>query len=365
MKLTSIKKTTKEYEAWLAKHTTLVADDLTHKHQLMAENPFTFLRGTFYRWSQVWPQICSNLTKTPAVLAVGDLHVENYGTWRDSDGRLIWGINDFDEAYPMPYTTDLVRLAASALLAKREKQLSLPEADIFSSILDGYSEALAANGQPFVLAEHHAWMRGIANAALQDPVVFWKRMDMLQDARAEVTASAREAMESQLPAPQLPYHVYRRQAGIGSLGHARFVAVAEWCGGAVAREAKALVPSAYLWARGTDTGPIEIFYQAILSQARRAWDPFVLLRGLWIVRRLAPDCTRISLTELPAERDEARLLHAMGWEAANIHLGTIDAIPAVRRDLERQPQDWLQTAAEAMAKVTVEDWAEWKQNGII
>ena len=31
-------------------------------------------------------------------LSVGDLHVENFGTWRDSEGRLIWGINDFDEA---------------------------------------------------------------------------------------------------------------------------------------------------------------------------------------------------------------------------------------------------------------------------
>jgi len=32
------------------------------------------------------------------VLAVGDLHVENFGTWRDAEGRLIWGVNDFDES---------------------------------------------------------------------------------------------------------------------------------------------------------------------------------------------------------------------------------------------------------------------------
>ena len=35
-----------------------------------------------------------------------------YGTWRDTEGRLVWGINDFDEAYPSPYTNDLVRLAS-------------------------------------------------------------------------------------------------------------------------------------------------------------------------------------------------------------------------------------------------------------
>ena len=51
------------------------------------------------------------------VLAVGDIHLENFGTWRDADGRLVWGVNDFDEAAQMPYVLDLVRLAASALLA--------------------------------------------------------------------------------------------------------------------------------------------------------------------------------------------------------------------------------------------------------
>lgn len=38
------------------------------------------------------------------MLAIGDLHVENYGTWRDAEGRWVWGVNDFDEAFPMAYT---------------------------------------------------------------------------------------------------------------------------------------------------------------------------------------------------------------------------------------------------------------------
>ena len=48
------------------------------------------------------------------VLAIGDLHLENFGTWRDAEGRLVWGINDFDEAWALPYTNDLIRLATSA-----------------------------------------------------------------------------------------------------------------------------------------------------------------------------------------------------------------------------------------------------------
>ena len=360
MKKTSIKKSTRDFESWLGERTTLVAADLEVKHQMMAEDAFGFLRGTFYHWAQVWPQVCEGLTKTPVVLAVGDLHVENFGTWRDSDGRLVWGINDFDEAYSMPYANDLVRLATSALLAAQEKRLSLSSEEACSAILAGYAESLAAGGQPFVLAEHHAWLRQMAHNVLRDPVTFWQKMDNLDEMKDGVPASAREAMESLLPDPLPDYRVVRRRAGVGSLGHQRFVAICDSCGGEVAREAKALVPSAYLWAIGVENGPIEVLYQAILTRARRACDPFVNLRGQWIVRRLAPDCSRIDLASLPTERDETRLLHAMGWETANIHLGSRAAVGAVRRDLERQPKDWLRKAAEAMVTATRKDWEEWK-----
>jgi uncharacterized protein (DUF2252 family) len=64
----------------------------------MAQAPFSFLRAAFYRWLQVFPETCPDLAEAPVLLAVGDLHIENFGTWRDVDGRLVWGVNDFDEA---------------------------------------------------------------------------------------------------------------------------------------------------------------------------------------------------------------------------------------------------------------------------
>src|SRR6202040_1164104 len=94
------------------------------KHKRMAEGPFPFLRATFYRWAQLWPELCPRLAATPRGLGVGDLHVENFGTWRDSEGRLIWGVNDFDEACSLPYANDLVRLAVSAQLAIAANELS-------------------------------------------------------------------------------------------------------------------------------------------------------------------------------------------------------------------------------------------------
>jgi hypothetical protein len=65
------------------------------------------------------------------------------------------------------------------------------------------------------------------------------------------------------------------------------------------------------------------------------------------VRRLVPACSRIELNSLPKKRDEARLLHAMGWETANIHLGNPKATKSVLRDLERRPSGWLHEFAKS------------------
>jgi uncharacterized protein (DUF2252 family) len=112
---------TANYEKWKASHIPLIKKDIAIKHQEMTASLFSFFRATFYRWLQLWEKECANENKAPKLLAVGDLHVENFGTWRDFEGRLIWGVNDFDEAYPMPYTVDLVRLATSALPRRRRR----------------------------------------------------------------------------------------------------------------------------------------------------------------------------------------------------------------------------------------------------
>ncbi len=69
-----------DYEAWLGGLIDLVADDLTLKHQLMKKSALAFLRATFFRWMQLWPGVCPELADAKAVLAVGDLHIENFGT---------------------------------------------------------------------------------------------------------------------------------------------------------------------------------------------------------------------------------------------------------------------------------------------
>ncbi|HZS20803.1 MAG TPA: DUF2252 domain-containing protein [Pseudonocardiaceae bacterium] len=101
------------------------------KFRKMAADPFAFYRGSaclFYadvaavddpwadeRTSRVWIQ--------------GDLHAENFGTYLDGDGVLIFDVNDFDEAYLGHFTWDLQRMAASVALLGWAKALSDPDID--------------------------------------------------------------------------------------------------------------------------------------------------------------------------------------------------------------------------------------------
>jgi hypothetical protein len=352
-------KATRAYETWLAKHLTILPGDLRRKHLAMAENVFPFLRATFYRWMQLWPKVCATEAKAPRVLAVGDLHVENFGTWRDVEGRLVWGINDFDEAFELPYTIDLVRLAASAHIAIHQSRLRIAAKDACVAILAGYRSGLETGGLPFVLAEDHPWLRHMLTGVLRDPVAFWAKLGALPAWKGPMPKSARRAIERLLPEGGLGYRVAHRIAGLGSLGRERYVALSNYRGAHVAREAKALAPSACVWALGGKAST-RIEYQVILDRSVRAVDPFVRLSGRWIVRRLAPDCSRVELSSMPEERDESRLLHAMGFETANVHLGTRRAAKMILQDLGKRSGDWLHEAATAMVKATTKDWRDWR-----
>ncbi len=354
-----IVKTTREYETWLGRRIRLLPADLRRKHQAMAEDVFPFLRATFYRWMELWPEVCPEEARAPHVLAVGDLHVENFGTWRDVEGRLVWGINDFDEVYDLPYTIDLVRLAASAHIALKEERLAIAAKDACVAILDGYKKSLEMRGAPFVLSEEHEWLRHLVTGVLRDPVQFWEKLDGLSNVKGRVPKSARRAIARMLPDPDLEFRIVHRVAGLGSLGRERYVGIANCRGGRVAREAKALAPSACVFAAPGKRSE-RIRYQQALDRAVRDIDPFVRLRGSWIVRRLAPDCSRVELASMPKERDESKLLRAMGFETANVHLGTPRAAKAILHDLAKRPADWLHEAATAMVKATTADWREWR-----
>ncbi|MGI8609658.1 MAG: DUF2252 family protein [Candidatus Dormibacteria bacterium] len=346
------------YEEWVGQQVPIWADDLAYKHQMMASAPFPFLRSTFYRWCQRFPRLCADEAAAPQVLAVGDLHVENFGTWRDAEGRLVWGVNDFDEVAKMPYTIDLVRLATSARLALKGGHLSTDTKEACAAILAGYVESLQKGGHALVLAEKDKWLRRLATGKLRDPVPFWARITSLRSLDSPLRPELRESLLASLPAGMSEFDLRRRRAGLGSLGRERVMAEGIWKGAHLAREVKSSVRSA--WTGDGADEPETATAERLLLSAVRDPDPCYVPAPTHVVRRLAPDCSRIELSDLPDQRDHERLLRAMGWETANLHLAQPGAAEAILSDIGARPDGWLEEAARRMARATYRDWKDWR-----
>ena len=159
-------------------------DAFRTKFRKMAADPFAFYRGSaclFYadvaqrgdRWAD---------ERTGRVWIQGDLHAENFGTYMDGSGVLIFDVNDFDEAYVGHFTWDLQRFAASLALLCWQKALSDKE---ISSLIDVFARAYLKQVRWFVEVEDDASFslnlltaRGAVLSALQSARLS-KRADLL------------------------------------------------------------------------------------------------------------------------------------------------------------------------------------------
>jgi uncharacterized protein (DUF2252 family) len=112
------------------------------KFRKMAASAFAFYRGTaclFYADLDDEKDSGPYLTeRTGRVWIHGDLHAENFGTYLDANGRLIFNVNDFDEAYVGPFTWDLKRFAASVALIGYTKALG---DDVITRLVRAYADA--------------------------------------------------------------------------------------------------------------------------------------------------------------------------------------------------------------------------------
>ena len=343
------------YERWLESYCTPVREGLADKHQRMAEQDVRLLRGAYYRWPLWFAALPPEVRSAPEVLGVGDIHIENFGTWRDIEGRLVWGVNDFDEADEVAFTSDLVRLATSAALEAPD--LRMEPSDAVASVLTGYRKGLRDGPRPYVLEERFGWLRDVAVILGKEAAQEWEKIKAAPQVEPDqVPGDAKSALDSQLPQGVTQVEYRTRQAGLGGRGRPRFIVMAQWRGGPVAREAKAAVPPA---TRMSD----EVLADVTAKGSRlngvptRAADPYLVFLPRWTVRRLTPDATKIRLRDIKLAEDRPRLLRAMGRDLANLHLGTRDG--AVLRDwLDAQPADWLWQSVTALGPAIAEDFAQ-------
>lgn len=165
------------------------------KFRKMAASAFAFYRGTaclFYhdldagRADGDAPSGPYLDERTSRVWIHGDLHAENFGTYMDANGRLVFNVNDFDEAYVGPFTWDLKRFAASVALLGYAKALS--DAQI-SELVTVYAHA------------YRERIRSLATGVRQDEVPPFTLdtaegplLDALRDARALTRFGLLESM---------------------------------------------------------------------------------------------------------------------------------------------------------------------------
>jgi Uncharacterized protein conserved in bacteria (DUF2252) len=368
-----IVQSTTEFESWLRTQISLRDDHLRAKHDKMAEQLFEFFRATFYRWCERWNDACTEWARAEQVVAIGDLHIANFGSWRDGRGRLIWGVNDYDETATLSFAIDLVRLAASAEIASEiipNCELTLSE--ICEVIRDGYLAGLEVGGEPFVLERRHAWLLRMVRTFLKEPKLFWKAwlIDKTQPVAEEklprqLATLLREALPSDTKVEfrELKPGVTK---GLGSLGHDRFFSYTEHQGGPMAAEGKSVALSAAVWANGQGKGELQI--EKLLRPEARPFSPGTMIRNGWLIRPLMSDCGRIDLSLLNVDKDptavnldQDRLLTAMGFEIANLHL--LSAPPdQLKKAISEFRVPTFRKTTETMIDLLRTDYKAWRKH---
>ncbi len=125
---------------------------LARKYSAMCDSPFVFLRGTCHLFYARLPDTQSPdaplLRDAPTAWVCGDLHLENFGSYRGDNRLVYFDITDFDEAALAPLTWDLARLLTSVLCAAGELGLArTPARAMCRAVIDSYAQALA-EGSP-------------------------------------------------------------------------------------------------------------------------------------------------------------------------------------------------------------------------
>src|SRR6478752_781594 len=115
---------------------------LQMKYDAMRTDAFAFLRGTAHLFYAALPH-ARPLEKAPPAWVCGDLHLQNFGSYKGDNRLVYFDINDFDEALLAPCTLDLVRFMVSVLVAAGTLRLTEAQARTLAKrFLEAYVAAI-------------------------------------------------------------------------------------------------------------------------------------------------------------------------------------------------------------------------------
>ena len=222
------------------------------KYRALAKDPFQFMRGTCHLFYQDFPQALKQ-NGAPLGWICGDLHLENFGSYKGDNRLTYFDINDFGEAVLAPVNWELARFLVSVLVAAQSLKVDAALATrLCNCFLDAYVEALAT-GKP-------RWVeRPLASGMVKELLQSVRKRSRLEFLRArskfidgkrrlridgdktlavtelerdKVTAfMAHYAQRQEVPGFFKVLDVARRIAGTGSLGLERYVILVRGRGG--------------------------------------------------------------------------------------------------------------------------------------
>ena len=214
------------------------------KYRAMRASPFAFLRGSCHLFYQRLPR--SGIFKSaPATWVCGDLHLENFGSYRGDNRLTYFDINDFDESALAPLSWDLVRLLTSIHVGAETLSINASGAHkLCQRLVDAYVSALADGKTYWIERDTATGLVGKLLTGLRDR----RRSDFLADRTVGKGKKRRLLVDGKkaLPASQVQHDrveefmrlfaehepvpdfyrvldVARRIAGTGSLGVDRYV----------------------------------------------------------------------------------------------------------------------------------------------
>jgi uncharacterized protein (DUF2252 family) len=316
------------------------------KYQGMRESASRFFRGTCHLFYEDWPKR-SPLDRGPAAWISGDLHLENFGTYKGDDRITYFDLNDFDEAVLAPCTWEVTRLVTSLFVAAASYGLRRPQAvGLGRSVLDAYAEAL---GRGKARRVERLVAQGLVRELL-DQLLRRSRAALLArrterrggrvrlrlgrralpataaQGAAVTTALRRFARVERDPKFYRVLDVARRVAGTASLGLPRYVVLVEGKGGPAGYyllDLKATRPSALAprspcrqprWSNdGERIVTLQDRMQAVAPALLRV---VPVARHLHVLRELQPSEDRVALGRRTGRRELETLMRTLGEATA-------------------------------------------------
>lgn len=368
------------------------------KYAKMAQSPFIFLRGACHLFYDVLPD--SPLFRdAPLAWCCGDLHFENFGSYKGDNRLVYFDINDYDEAALAPFTWDIIRLltsiqcGADALKATHAETLAVSQ-----SCLNAYRNALIIGKDLWVERDTSiglvnallTTLQGLERADFLDKRTIRKnhRRSLILDGIKALPASDlqkktvtdfMDRFAATQPSPKFfeVLDIGRRIAGTGSLGLERFVILVEGKGSPDGnylldiKEAKPSAMAPHLVRLGikqptwSDEASRVVSIQKRMQAVDHAFLQQVKLGGLpCILRGLQPSEDRVAIGEWGKKLDRLKeVVSTMGrvlaWDQlrASGRSGSANADELIAF---AQRENWVTEMLDAAMGMTQTTQLQWK-----